>query len=728
MPYATLLRRSTKEIRHSEKSVLKRRMASFVEPLENRQLLSATQVNLTSYFTAFGIGATGGKATIGFDGAGNRYVSTQIGASVTFGGNAFKIGPAGVKDIVQKAGTTVTLPAGKFGSLSFLAAATNGSQPGQTFTVHYSDKTSQTFSQDISDWIFTSSFTGESVAKSMGLELNAAGNTVTPNSGMANVYGYTLPLNASKTVSSITLPNNANVGVLAIDLTPSPLVVTTTADTASGVGSLREAIIYANTLSTPSTITFNLGAGAHTINLGSELPQISSNVTISGPGANLLTVQRNSKSNFRILEVAAGKSAVISGITLANGHATDVGGAVRNEGSLTVVSCTLSNNYADVYGGGIYNDDTLVLSDDTFAHNTGVSAGGAVSNQGNSVTATNCTFVSNMSGDAGGIFNVGNVTTLSDCTFSGNSGGGIDNWFALTLNNTIIANSTGYPDVVNNSNGNGTSSGSNNLIGDGMVPAGLTHTITGNPKLGALAYNGGTTKTLALLAGSPAIDAGSNALVATGVTTDQRGTGFARIRGGSVDIGAIESTPLPPPVHVNLATSFSKVAVINNGTTTAAPGFDDSNDFYSGTLLGTSLIFHGNAFNLGPAGANDILLATGQKITLPGGKYTSLSFLASAYNSFTGEQNQTFKVTYTDGTFQTFTRSVSDWISGNAPFANETIAQSMAYRLKGSPAAQDTVTTKIYGYTLALNVTKTVASITLPNDSQIALFAMDLQK
>ena len=75
-----------------------------------------------------------------------------------------------------------------------------------------------------------------------------------------------------------------------------------------------------------------------------------------------------------------------------------------------------------------------------------------------------------------------------------------------------------------------------NLIGTTADPL--------NPMLGALANNGGPTQTMALLPGSPAIDAGSNALAvdANGnpLTTDQRGAGFPRIVGGTVDIGAYE--------------------------------------------------------------------------------------------------------------------------------------------------------------------------------------------
>src|SRR6185437_4416474 len=61
-----------------------------------------------------------------------------------------------------------------------------------------------------------------------------------------------------------------------------------------------------------------------------------------------------------------------------------------------------------------------------------------------------------------------------------------------------------------------------------------------DPKLGSLANNGGLTQTMLPLAGSPAINNGSNALVPGGVTTDQRGQ--TRVQNGTVDIGAVEVT------------------------------------------------------------------------------------------------------------------------------------------------------------------------------------------
>ena len=102
----------------------------------------------------------------------------------------------------------------------------------------------------------------------------------------------------------------------------------------------------------------------------------------------------------------------------------------------------------------------------------------------------------------------------------------------MTLDNTIVADSHGSPggDIA------GKVSGSNNLIDDAAASGGLTNGVNGNlvgfdPKLGALGNNGGSTQTMALLAGSPAIDKGAGARRSLFVTTDQRGV--PRINGST---------------------------------------------------------------------------------------------------------------------------------------------------------------------------------------------------
>jgi hypothetical protein len=140
--------------------------------------------------------------------------------------------------------------------------------------------------------------------------------------------------------------------------------------------------------------------------------------------------------------------------------------------------------------------------------------------------------------------NFGNTASASGPWYG--DGGGISNdEGTLTVANTIVAGNTASnsgPDV----SGAVTSLGYN-LIGNPSGGSGFVATdLQGlDPLLGPLQSNGGPTQTLALLPGSPAIDAGSNALVPAGLATDQRGPGFARFCGAAVDIGAFEyQTPV----------------------------------------------------------------------------------------------------------------------------------------------------------------------------------------
>src|SRR5262249_33972560 len=146
--------------------------------------------------------------------------------------------------------------------------------------------------------------------------------------------------------------------------------------------------------------------------------------------------------------------------------------------------------------------------------------------------------------NGGGVFNSG-TATLTSCTISGNSanqGGGLYNQGTARLANTIVAGNTGNtgPDV----SGTFTSQG-HDLIGltagsSGWAGSDLTGT---DPLLAPLGNYGGPTQTMALLHGSPAIDAGSNVLLPGGSSTDQRGQ--PRIFNATVDIGAFESAIVP---------------------------------------------------------------------------------------------------------------------------------------------------------------------------------------
>jgi hypothetical protein len=114
-------------------------------------------------------------------------------------------------------GGTIALPAGNDSTLNLLATAVNGNQPNQTFIVNYTDGTSSSFIQSVSDWYTPTNYSGESQALKMAYRIGPTGAT---SSGPVYLYGYSFALNSAKTVKSLTLPNNRHIVVLAVDLAP----------------------------------------------------------------------------------------------------------------------------------------------------------------------------------------------------------------------------------------------------------------------------------------------------------------------------------------------------------------------------------------------------------------------------------------------------------------------------------------------------------------------------
>ncbi|NOT62858.1 MAG: hypothetical protein HOP19_21830, partial [Acidobacteria bacterium] len=337
---------------------------------------------------------------------------------------------------------------------------------------------------------------------------------------------------------------------------PNPTVqVMNNAD--SGPGSLRQAVIdvcpnglitFANTVVSPIALS------------GGQIT-IDKNLTIQGPGANLLTVQNTAAASAtsRVFLVNSGVTATISGLTIsgANVSGGTAGGGIRNLGTLTVTDSTISGNSANS-GGGISNTSgTLTVTNSTISNNSAPNGGSGIFNS-STLNVTNATISNNSTttGSGGGIFNSGtsNVTnaTISNNSAPTGSGGGIFNGGGGTVNarNSIIAGNTALvgPDLTVTLTSQGY-----NLIGNtsGATISGGSNDITGmSPMLGSLAFNGGPTQTLALLAGSPALDKGSaanNPVTMSPITTDQRGLprpvelATANAMGGNgSDIGAYE--------------------------------------------------------------------------------------------------------------------------------------------------------------------------------------------
>jgi hypothetical protein len=101
--------------------------------------------------------------------------------------------------------------------VKLLATGVNGNQAKQTFVINYTDGTSTSVTQSLSDWFSPQTYAGESIASTMAYRLISTGGK---DARTFYLYGYSLAISNAKTVKSLTLPKNRNVVVLAIDLAP----------------------------------------------------------------------------------------------------------------------------------------------------------------------------------------------------------------------------------------------------------------------------------------------------------------------------------------------------------------------------------------------------------------------------------------------------------------------------------------------------------------------------
>jgi hypothetical protein len=172
-------------------------------------------VNLAAAYNVMGVVSDGAVflSGSGLDGGGRAYSHNLLGTIQTSGGAAYSFGSPNTPGAVSAA--TIALPAGEYSTLELLATGVNGNQVSQTFTVSYTDGTTAKFIQSLSDWCKPQGYTGESKAILMSYRDNSNG---TRDTRPVTLYSYTFNLSNTKAVKTITLPNNRNVVVLAMNL------------------------------------------------------------------------------------------------------------------------------------------------------------------------------------------------------------------------------------------------------------------------------------------------------------------------------------------------------------------------------------------------------------------------------------------------------------------------------------------------------------------------------
>lgn len=267
------------------------------------------------------------------------------------------------------------------------------------------------------------------------------------------------------------------------------------------------------------------------------------------------------------------------GATISSNSAGKFGGGARIGGgsSLMVDKSLFQQNRASKSGGGIDVDQAFVeIQNSLVRGNAATESGGGIDNFEGTLRISNSTLGENTASIAGGaIFNALNSTSvLVNTTIADNtaisSGGGVSNFGTFSLGNTLIAQNSSAAntrDII----GTFTSLGTN-FIGDIGNALGITSDTSNywgtsvlplDPKIGPLQNNGGTTATYALLSGSLAIDAGTNAGAAANDQTGRNRNLDGDVGGvAAVDIGAYEFIP---PELVFTVNSFADTADVNLG-------------------------------------------------------------------------------------------------------------------------------------------------------------------
>ena len=341
-----------------------------------------------------------------------------------------------------------------------------------------------------------------------------------------------------------------------------------------------------------SLLTISGNNAVRVFNIGSVTPAIDvtlSGLTLTNGKAPLVDGQTiggcifdNSTQTLTITSVTVSNSTAQGGIGLGGGGilnnstgTVDItnstisgnssfdgfGGGITNNlnGTVNITNSTLSGNSAgDGIGGAYLGAGTLKVTGSTISGNTARLGGGVCLLNTGTYNVVNSTIYGNTALLVGGgaFVDTGATLTLTNSTISNNSAGAENGGVFVNIagkaniKNTIVALNTGVnargPDV----DGLFTSLG-HNLIGKGDGSS-FTNGVNGDqvgtdaspldPKLGPLQNNGGLTSTMALLPGSPAIDAGDDSVLGSPLflMTDQRGPGFPRKAGSHVDIGAFE--------------------------------------------------------------------------------------------------------------------------------------------------------------------------------------------
>ena len=501
------------------------------EPLEGRRLLAVLNVNSLSNTVNPGDGLVTLPEAIA---AANNDTTTELNETgdgpdeIRFAGSLFSGGPAtmfrqGELEITEA--LTITGPGANLLTINaqqvsriFNITATTGDFTFAGLSLTGGRTTSNNLS------ILDNTFSGGAIRTLAG-NLTVANSIVTGNStagefaGGGAIYAAGNIILANSTVSSNRTTGQSAIGGALyaggnIELTNSTVNGSYTTSTSAEGGGLYAA---GNVTLTNSTVSGNRTEGASS---GGGGVFASGNVTATNSTVSGNSTAGNNSTGGGILAegVVTLTGSAVSGNSAAGTGAR--GGGILALGGVAITSSTISGNSATAQGGGIWtNDSPSMIRFSTIYNNRVASAG-----DGGGVTVSGLTLIDHAIIARNGVGPSGQPTTHDDIR------GAVDVRFSL------IGNGTGVQ--INDLGGN--------IVGSSAQPI--------NPMLAPLADNGGPTQTHALLATSPARDAGDFDFQPP-PNSDQRGAPFIRRFGQRVDLGAFELQPVTlslPPTQFRL--------------------------------------------------------------------------------------------------------------------------------------------------------------------------------
>ncbi len=407
---------------------------------------------------------------------------------------------------------------------------------------------------------------------------SASGSACTPGSG-----ADTITFAASLANSTITLA----YGQLSID---SNVTISGSGQTLDAGGQSRVMAInnYANTVASVTISDLTLTNGSYTP------PGAGLAIGGGGLGAPTSRPQRTGT----LAPAATGPNVTLDRIVISNNTSNvQAGGLFISNATVAINESTISGNTLNAsanYGaGGIYitGNSSVTITDSTISGNRASGnfneLDGGIYVYLSNVSLTNSTITGNSASGrnelAGALSLDNGGVAIYDSTVTGNSANGANvvsggvllgafgNPSPLNVTNSILTGNTaiGNPgsraDFINFNGSNVIAQ--SNLLGTAMsgLYSGSGNVFSDAPGLGTLANNGGPTLTMKPQPGSPTLGAGNIALIPGGVTTDQRGAGYARVVNGSLDLGSVEAAAAPAAPAAQAVPALSRWAMLALG-------------------------------------------------------------------------------------------------------------------------------------------------------------------